>query len=191
MIDAVTLDQAMAVPGGISGRMGPIWLQLAMSGREADAILCGGFPRRLECELELDVTSGRIQLMAFATPEAKALYQALRGVKGIGSSTALAVLDAGEPVDILRAVAGGDQRFLTRVPGLGPTRAKALSAHLRERYAHVLPQPLPVAVGEWVEARDALVAGGMEPRDAERALHDAAAAGAARAKALIDAVGSG
>lgn len=190
MIDAVMIDDASAAPGGVSGRMGAFWLHLHTSGRDAERILAHTGPVRVDTQMEFDVTSGELTLYGFASPEGKVLYQALRGVKGIGAQTAMAVLDAGEPVDVLRAVAASDVRFLTRVPGLGPARAKLLVAALRDRYGAVLPQPLPVDTAAWVEARETLISGGMDESGAEDALHAAAARGATTAAALVRGAGA-
>jgi Holliday junction resolvasome RuvABC DNA-binding subunit len=111
-------------------------------------------------------------LLGFASEGRRRLYRVLRDLPGIGRRSALNVLDCGETTDILRAVSGEDGEFFRQVPGLGNKRIEALIARLRKSYQGSLPEALPVAVREWVEAREALIGSGMSYIEAEEELRE-------------------
>ena len=117
-------------------------------------------------------------LVGFASEERRILYGNLRSLPGIGRRSALAVLDCGENLDILRAVSGADDEFFRQVPGLGAKRIEALIANLRKSYEGALPRPLDVPVAAWVEARDALESEGLSRSEAEEKLHGSEGSGA-------------
>lgn len=109
-------------------------------------------------------------LIAFADASSQRLYRVLRTVKGIGPATALAVLDAGLTIDVLRSAAADEPALLTSVPGLGKARATQALAGLRAAYAGALPIPVAIPVVQWIKERDARVDAGSTPDDAEHEL---------------------
>lgn len=122
------------------------------------------------CELEFDLKSGTLHALAFADEARRTLYRALRAVSGIGRASAFAVLDAGEVLDTLRAVAANDGGYFSQVPGLGPKKITAVIASLGKRYIGSLPRPIPAPMALLVEAREALVHQGFTERKAEELL---------------------
>jgi Holliday junction resolvasome RuvABC DNA-binding subunit len=167
MLDAVVADQLRLREGGIQAVCGHWVLALDCAGRDAEQLM------RLEHPViwtEVTISDETIILIGFADAERRELFRALRRVSGIGRRSALLVLDLGDVLDILRAVAGGDRGYFRGIPGLGDRRIEAVVNELRRRYQRDLPQTLPIPVAVWVEARDALVAGGEDAERAERLL---------------------
>lgn len=170
MIDALVADAVFARPGGL--RASCDHLCLAVEAPERDAA------QLLESEADqvvvftvLEIEGDRISepvLVGFASEERRELYRVLRSLPGIGRRSALNVLDCGDKLDILRAVSGSDRDFFRAVPGLGPKRIAAVIETLATHYEGALPEPLPIAVTDWVQLREALVAAGDSPAEAER-----------------------
>jgi Holliday junction resolvasome RuvABC DNA-binding subunit len=101
------------------------------------------------------------ELVGFCDAPSRQLYGALRRIQGIGRRSALAALETGSYRDTLRAVAAGDVRWLTGLPGIGQARAETIIKLLRREYGKALPQPLSVGLATWIDARDQLVNTGM------------------------------
>ena len=163
---------------------------LLRTSSRAQALLLGmPAPQRvlIEVQIAMNATgaSGRFVAYGFADEVERLLFRSACTTRGVGPETALALLEAGEALDIARAVAADEVGFFTRVPGLGPKRAATLITQLRLLLGDTLPATLPVPVHSWVEARDALLARGADPSGAEAALHAAAAQGARTPRALV------
>jgi Holliday junction DNA helicase RuvA len=182
VIDALAADQVQARPGGLAAVCGHMILAVECSERDAQALLerqSAEEPTVLFTVLEIE--GDRIStpvLVGAASQDRRELYLVLRGLQGIGRRSALAVLDCGEKLDILRAVSGDDQQFFRAVPGLGPKRITAICATLAKHYDGAMPAPLPLSVADFVEVRDALVSSGLEWREAETRILAALDAGA-------------
>ena len=76
------------------------------------------------------------------------------------------ILDCGSVRDTLRAVAGKDGDYFSGVPGLGAKRVESVLSTLSKKY-QPLPNPLPVPVRIWVEAREGLLSLGVDSPDEE------------------------
>lgn len=168
MIDALMAESVIVHPWGVSLVSGPVVFAVEASERDSDHIEKSQFPCPVYCRME--VADDQINLIGFATPERRDLYLMLRSVQGIGRRSALMILNCGEVRDTLRAVAGADQSYFSGIPGLGQKRIGAVLDKLGKGYQS-LPNPLPVPVAVWVEARDSLIAEGRG--DGERLLVEA------------------
>lgn len=173
MIDSLLIDRIRARDGGVQAWAGGLGLAVVCSGRDAQFMLAQPCPVEMpvELDIELDGTnSAQMTLVGFASEARRTLYKAVRSVLGIGRLSAVAVLDAGELPDILRAVSSADSRFFQSVPGLGPKRVEALISTLSERFSSLLPEPIDAPVAALVEAREALVSAGEGDLEAEARL---------------------
>lgn len=170
MLDQFLATQLDLAPGGVVAGAGAWRFAFLSSTRDSDQLVDADRPVLIWCELELDLQQGTLQALAFSSEERRALYRALRAIGGIGRRSAFAVLDAGEVIDTLRAVAGNDTDYFKPVPGLGPKKIAGVLDSLGKRYGGHLPQPLPVSVALLVEARDALVQEGYPIAQAEQML---------------------
>src|SRR5512136_448620 len=81
----------------------------------------------------LHVRENELTLYGFAEREELELFRTLLGVQGIGPKVALAILSH-VPVETLRqAVAREEAALLTRVPGVGPKKARQIVFALRDK----------------------------------------------------------
>lgn len=182
MLDSFTTEAVEASERGVIARVGVFAFDVECSERDAGRLEAGS---RIYCQMETD--DGDFHLVGFASDSRRALYRALRRVSGVGRRSALVVLDCGEVIDILRAVAGGDGAFFRSVPGVGEKRICAIIKELEKRFRGGLPSPIPVAVSDWITARDAILDRYEDPDDADAAVWRVAAEGMG-AEELVEAV---
>lgn len=181
VIDALVAESVIAREGGVSVVCGPVIFDVQTSSRDSDSLEAGDMPCPVYCRME--TSDDQISLVGFSHPARRDLYLMLRTVKGIGRRSALMILDCGEVTDTLRAVAGQDEDYFSGIPGLGQKRIAAVLAALGKGYTS-LPNPLPLPVAVWVEARDALSARGVV--DAETVLMEAIASSSETPKTAQD-----
>jgi Holliday junction DNA helicase RuvA len=115
-----------------------------------------------------------LNLYGFSTESERDLFLELISVSGVGPKVAIAALSGGTPSELLRAIASGDVKRFTAVPGIGKRTAERVIVELRDRVAGELEQGL-AAVGEDGEdartlAREGLVGLGYGLVEAERLL---------------------
>lgn len=168
MVERALYDDVEPAEGGVLLLTG----RLALHARAAwtDTQRLHEAPRPTWVHHHLEWAETGPTLIAFADATNQRLYRVLRTVRGIGPAIAIAVLDAGHAIDVLRSAAADDPALLTGVPGLGKARAAQALAGLRKAYAGALPVPIPIPVMQWIGERDALVDTGMGNDDAEHAL---------------------
>ena len=131
----------------------------------------------------LVVREDALSLYGFATESERELFLLLIGVQSVGPKMALAVLSGGPPGEIVRAVAAGDTKRLTAVPGIGRRTAERIVVELREQAGVIADAALVVPAEDGGEigagrgagdahrlAREALVSLGFEPDEAVRLL---------------------
>lgn len=100
----------------------------------------------VELVIETLVREDAITLVGFASAAEKRLFRLLQGIQGVGSRLALAILGTLEPAAFERAVTAGDQKALTRAPGVGPRLAQRIVGELKDR----IVGSSPPAAGEVV-----------------------------------------
>jgi Holliday junction resolvasome RuvABC DNA-binding subunit len=169
MLDRLNAVHPEPTDTGIAVQLGRWQLVFATSTHDR-TLLCDSDECDIYCELEFDLNSGTLHALAFADEKRRSLYRALRSVPGIGRTSAFAVLDAGEVIDTLRAVAANDGNYFRQVPGLGPKKIAAVIASLGKRYKGSLPRSIPAPVALLVEAREALIQQGFSEGKAEELL---------------------
>lgn len=131
----------------------------------------------------LVVREDALSLYGFATESERELFLLLIGVQSVGPKMALAVLSGGPPGEIVRAVAAGDTKRLTAVPGIGRRTAERIVVELREQAGVIADAALVVPAEDGGEigagrgageaqrlAREALVSLGFAPEEAVRML---------------------
>ena len=134
----------------------------------------------------LVVREDSLTLFGFPDDGARAVFEILQSVSGVGPKLAQAVLAVHEPEALRRIVATDDLNALTQVPGVGRKGAQRLVLELKDRLG------APVALTGAAAAEDvaspaasgpawgdqiatALVGLGWTPRDADRAVAAVAA----------------
>ena len=140
----------------------------------------------------LVVREDSLTLFGFADDEQRDLFGLLQSVAGIGPRMALATLAVLDADSLSRALADGDVKTLTRVPGIGPKVAQRMVLELKDRVAvpTAAPATLPYATAGANPRRDqvveALVGLGFTPKPAENAVDEVLAGNAeADAAALL------
>lgn len=78
-----------------------------------------------------------ITLYGFRTQEEQDVFQALIGVAGVGPKVALSLLSVFEGPTLAQAIASGDTKALTRVPGVGPKLAQRIALELGDHMARL------------------------------------------------------
>ena len=79
------------------------------------------------------VSPDNIQLFGFSAIEERDLFRELIGVNGVGPQAALALLDALQLSELLRALIHSDLKTLCRAPGVGKRTAERMALELRSR----------------------------------------------------------
>jgi len=130
----------------------------------------------------LIVRDDALALYGFHAEEERHLFLMLLSVQAVGPKVALAVLSAGQPRELVSALAAGDAARFQAVPGIGKRTAERIIVELREK---VLAQdsepsgrtPIIARRGEPVDprafAREGLIELGYAPGEAEELLRDA------------------
>ncbi|MFB9732579.1 Holliday junction branch migration protein RuvA [Ornithinimicrobium kibberense] len=88
-------------------------------------------------ETTLVVREESLTLYGFADPDARALFEQVQTVSGVGPRLALAMLSVLAPAEVRRALAQGDLATLTKVPGIGRKSAERLVLELKDKVAVV------------------------------------------------------
>ncbi|WP_037606490.1 Holliday junction branch migration protein RuvA [Streptacidiphilus rugosus] len=126
----------------------------------------------------LVVREDSLTLYGFADDDERHTFELLQTASGIGPKVAQAMLAVHSPEALRVAVARGDAKALTAVPGIGPKGAQKLLIELKDRLGAptgaVPSQPqAPLAVGPapWQDQLHAALVGlGFAPREADEAV---------------------
>jgi Holliday junction DNA helicase RuvA len=81
----------------------------------------------------LIVRDDALTLYGFASEQERDLFLMLLSVQAVGPKVALAVLSAGAPRELIRALAAGDAARFQAVPGIGKRTAERIIVELREK----------------------------------------------------------
>ncbi|WP_069814111.1 Holliday junction branch migration protein RuvA [Streptomyces sp. TP-A0874] len=134
-----------------------------------------GEPARLATSLV--VREDSLTLYGFADDDERRVFELLQTASGVGPRLAQAMLTAHSPDTLRRAVATGDEKTLTAVPGIGKKGAQRLLLELKDRLGEPVDTPAAVpsaggaATGAWREQLNtALVGLGYAAREAEEAV---------------------
>jgi len=126
----------------------------------------------------LIVREDDLSLFGFVDADELAVFDALRGVTGVGPKSAMGVLAALEPAQIAQAVALEDDAAFRKVSGIGPKTAKLIVVSLAGKLGFVTTTRMVVpaqARGVSDSVLVALVGLGWNERVAGQAVEDAVA----------------
>lgn len=87
---------------------------------------------------ELVVKEDSLTLFGFQDAAEREVFTTMLSVSGIGPRIALAVLSVYAPAEVSRAVAAGDDKVFSKVPGIGPKGARRIVLELAGKL--VLPE---------------------------------------------------
>jgi holliday junction DNA helicase RuvA len=154
-------------------------------------ILCGGVGYRAAVSAEtlrhvpavgatvslhthLIVRDDAIAIYGFHSEQESDLFLMLLGVQAVGPKVAMAVLSGGGPRELMSAIAAGDARRFTSVPGIGKRTAERIIVELREKASLETGQQAtgeaPASEDPLVLAREGLLELGYGAAEAERLL---------------------
>jgi holliday junction DNA helicase RuvA len=119
-----------------------------------------------------------IHLFGFASEQERDLFLMLLSVQAIGPKVALAVLSGGHVGELLSAIAGGDSKRFTAVPGIGKRTAERIIVELREKVGADAGPQADISVHRADGsprrlARDGLLELGFAAAEAERLVAEA------------------
>lgn len=101
---------------------------------------------KVSVHVETHVREDHIHLFGFADKGEQDTFRMLQTVQGVGAKAALAILSALNPEEILRAIAAGDNKMLTRADGVGPKLAGRIVNELKDKAVNIsLGAELPAA----------------------------------------------
>ena len=127
--------------------------------------------REVELEIYTHVREDALALYGFASAEEKFAFEKLISISGIGPTLAQKILSGIEPADLADAVAHGDARKLTAVPGVGKKTAERICLELRDKLAVPEAEPVvPTRSSVDDDVHSALVNLGYRPKDADAAI---------------------
>ncbi|PRH76568.1 Holliday junction branch migration protein RuvA [Streptomyces solincola] len=123
----------------------------------------------------LVVREDSLTLYGFADDDERQVFELLQTASGVGPRLAQAMLAVHRPDALRRAVATGDEKALTAVPGIGKKGAQKLLLELRDRLGAPLGTgagtPLAAGPAPWRDQlHTALVGLGYATREAEEAV---------------------
>ena len=128
---------------------------------------------QVELDIYTHVREDALALYGFASPEEKIAFEKLISISGIGPTLAQKILSGISPQDLAEAIARGDSRKLSTIPGVGKKTAERMCLELRDKLAigeekKTTPATGRIAVDD--DVHSALVNLGYRPKDAEAAL---------------------
>ena len=133
--------------------------------------------REVSLEIYTHVREDSLALYGFATTQEKMAFERLISISGIGPTLAQKILSGIDAPDLADAIARGDARKLSTIPGVGKKTAERICLELRDKL--VIPIDLKtttpptgrIAVEDDVQS--ALINLGYKAKDADVALRAA------------------
>jgi Holliday junction DNA helicase RuvA len=134
--------------------------------------------RPAELATSLVVREDSLTLYGFPDDDTRQVFELLQTASGVGPRLAQAMLAVHSPDALRAAVAGGDEKALTAVPGIGKKGAQKLLLELKDRLGAPhggapAARRAPAATGPapWdAQLHAALVGLGYQPREADEAV---------------------
>lgn len=127
-------------------------------------------------EIYTHVREDALALYGFATSEEELAFEKLISISGIGPTLAQKILSGIDAPDLADAVASGDARKLSSIPGVGKKTAERICLELRDKLAFGPHQPAAPSASRPSTDEDvhsALVNLGYKPAHADAALEKA------------------
>ncbi|NLP06257.1 hypothetical protein GX411_09960 [Candidatus Fermentibacteria bacterium] len=135
MIESVEGEVRNVDESGFTLAAGPVTLRVLCS-RPLLAALAPGMRVSLPAYLQVQIEGNRVNhaLMAFSGELERDLFEALITVSGIGPRAAVKAI-ARPAEEMVSAIASGDEKFLSTLPGIGKAKARQIVASLGEKFA--------------------------------------------------------
>lgn len=165
---------------GSVAAVGPTWVVLDLSGFGLKVLCTPGtasgvrLGQPAELHTSLVVREDSLTLYGFGSADERDCFELAQSASGIGPRIAQAMMSVLSPDEFRAAIAGEDQKALTRVPGIGPKGAQKMILELKDK-VHALGAiaPLQPTAGPAALWRDQVSQGlqglGWSAKDAEAA----------------------
>ena len=131
--------------------------------------------RDVALEIYTHVREDALSLYGFASGDEKLAFEKLIAISGIGPTLAQKILSGIDAADLADAIARGDARKLSSIPGVGKKTAERMCLELRDKLTLSAPAtpaaPSRMSVDDDVQS--ALVNLGYRAKDAEIAVEKA------------------
>ncbi len=114
-------------------------------GYDGSIVKLGG---ELSLFVHTHVREDAIQLYGFASREELSMFETLLGVSGVGPRLALAIVAHLRPEALARAVMEGEERALTKIPGVGKKTAARIVLELKDKVKEMAAPSAGTAAGE-------------------------------------------
>ena len=118
-----------------------------------------------------------IGLYGFITRDELNMFNLLLGVSGVGAKASLSLLSISSVTNLKYAILSGDEKTLTRAPGIGKKTAQRIILELKDKFSKddLIPKGLTNSDNIEVnrnlsEALEALMSLGYSEKEAEKAL---------------------
>ena len=127
--------------------------------------------RQIALEIYTHVREDTLALYGFATDDEKFAFEKLISISGIGPTLAQKILSGIDAPDLADAVARGDARKLSSIPGVGKKTAERICLELRDKLQPPAAAPAtPTRTSIDDDAHSALVNLGYKPALADNAI---------------------
>lgn len=141
--------------------------------------------REVTLATTLVVREESLTLYGFAGIEARALFEQVQTVSGVGPRLALAMLSVHTPDQVRQSIAGGDLAALTKVPGIGKKGAERIVLELKDKILAMGVEPTTGAAPATAaggdrtggQVHEALVGLGWSAKQADAAIERVRAVG--------------
>jgi len=130
----------------------------------------GGVGDAVSLVTHLVVREDALALYGFPEQADLDLFLLLLNVNGVGPRVALSVLGFGDPGTVFSAIAEGDAKLLSKVPGIGIKTAERIVLDLRGKLPKHIPSGASPTTGIDQDALEALEALGYDTLEARSAL---------------------
>ena len=130
--------------------------------------------REAALEIYTHVREDMLALYGFASSEEKFAFEKLISISGIGPTLAQKILSGIDPADLADAIARGDARKVSSIPGVGKKTSERICLELRDKL--VMPAGTTGAALQTTrpsvddDVQSALINLGYRPKDADTAV---------------------
>ncbi len=165
---------------GTVAAVGPTWVVLDLNGFGLKVLCTPGtasgvrLGQPAELHTSLVVREDSLTLYGFGSADERDCFELAQSASGIGPRIAQAMMSVLSPDEFRAAIAGEDQKSLTRVPGIGPKGAQKMILELKDKVnalGAIAPlQATATTVAMWREQVSQGLQGlGWSAKDAEAA----------------------
>lgn len=171
MIAFVSGTVAALAPGTAVVEVGGVGMAVQCTPNTLSSLQVG---RPAKLATSLVVREDSLTLYGFADDDERHVFETLQTASGVGPRLAQAMLAVHTPDALRRAVAAGDEKALTAVPGIGKKGAQRLLLELKDRLGEPTGAPAagsaPAATGWRDQLHAALTGLGYAAREADEAV---------------------